>query len=157
MGSDGDSDPNNVSDIASTLTTQVRNARWMPLLIIFMSFLATVALLLSALAVQKNKEQDARERERALAEVEKIKIQDCHHNNQSRKNQYDSNMTLAWIALQDQTDPTVGISPTIKAFIEFTEKAFEPLDCTLGSPNFGVDLTPPDPPINPLTLKRESK
>ena len=131
----------------------VKSSYWKPVLMMITVILASLALFLSSLAVQRNRQQD---RDAAISERDRINAQlvaGCEQFNLSREIQYNSTKALAAIAIANSQRPDV-IPPAVQALLDYNEQANEPVSCDLTDPNFGKDTTPPSiPPLPGVTTQ----
>lgn len=150
MDSDGHPTAGVTDSGAPVAPIAVKVRWWKPAGMLLIILLSSVALLLSTLAVQKNRAQDAATAKRVVLEQQRALIAQCEAFNQSRKNTYDSNMALALLAVSNSPDPT-QLPTLVERFVKFTDEAFEPVSCNLHDSHFGQDPTSPEPlPPNPL-------
>lgn len=131
----------------------IKSSWWKPALMLLVVLLASSALALSSLAVQRSTEQD---KLRLLGEQRRVNerlIQGCDQFNLTRKIMYDSNQALAAIAIVNSPNPN-EISPAIRQFLLYNMEANDPVSCDLNDPDFMKDTTPPTvPPIPEVELR----
>lgn len=144
-----DSDRDDITDFGGDYTTvapiELKERKlfkthrlWVTLVFGGYALLVVLAVVLSGLSLKNDSDQK-----------DNLLVSACEQANVSRRNTYESLITLAILSVQTRADQPETASPLVTRYVEYLNLAFDPLNCDIDNPNFGIDTTPPIPlPVN---------
>lgn len=124
------------------------NRRFMWTVAVFFACGVVVAVV-AGMAMQTARQADQRSiqtNQRLLVEANdqliRTQVAACESRNKSREDTRALFLFLGQLSEQNRPHGTEP-SPTVAQFFAYLDEAYDPIDCTWGGPNFGVDVDPP--------------